>query len=183
MSNILFNNNNLIMLVTGVTTSGIGSGNNKVMLESPHSVGDSWAGGIVAYISGDGYHGFVISPQIGSDVPWGCNTTLLPGTFISGIGNGVTDTNLMISGCPSAPAACACTGYTGGGYTDWVLPNVEELQQIMNNHTILGLSDDYYWTSVQYNTTNASVGMWNPRIQIGYTDKSDSSQIRAIRYF
>lgn len=57
-------------------------------------------------------------------------------------------------------ALADCTGASVGDYTDWYLPNVRELQSLINygqynpalpaGHPFTGVQSDYYWTSTTY---------------------------------
>ena len=105
------------------------------------SVGDSYGGGIVAYIfqSGDaGYvrgeqHGLIISNSFSGtgDRTWG-NDGQVSGTSAE-IGYGSTNTDKIIAALGSSTAAGLARSYTGGGYTDWYLPTFKDLQKIYFN--------------------------------------------------
>ena len=164
-----------------------GTGTTKPLYQLTHPIGEFYQGGYVIYTWDKGSHGIIASPvsvgkiYVGQE-SWGCPSTSISGT-LSTIGSGRNNTNLMISGCPTSSAACACTGYTGGGYTDWFLPSYEESLEVMQQHTILGLLDDYFWTSYQYDSTNAFVTYWHPTPNGGYGLKTDVCSVRACRYF
>ena len=155
---------------------------NAIIQTGKYTVGDKANGGTVIYTWNGGFNGIVASNSLGNMV-WGCNTTLISGSFDSSIGKGKDNTNLIISGCPTSPAATACTGYNGGGYTDWFLPSYYECIEIMKCHTYLGLTDDYFWSSNQYNSSNSYATYWNPSANGGWIDKVTTNQVIACRYF
>jgi hypothetical protein len=89
--------------------------------------------GLIIYLDDldtiSGIKGFVCAPADQSTgIEWGCFQTDLPSVPnvqdpLSGlgaeIGDGITNTAAILSDCPMAPAALACTGYMGGSFMDW----------------------------------------------------------------
>jgi len=62
----------------------------------------------------------------------------------------------------------------------WRLPTIAELQLMYQNRNNIGLNDDYYWSSTEYNANNAWIFSFN----VGYTNnclKSYTSYVRAVR--
>ncbi len=90
-------------------------------------------------------------------------TALMVESNITNLASGATsehrgDTNqttIIAQGGHTTSAAKLCADYTGGGYTDWYLPSVFEMNQAFNAagivDTVLG-SDNLtgtYWTSTE----------------------------------
>jgi hypothetical protein len=157
------------------------------------SVGDSFQGGIVAYIfqSGDpGYisgecHGFIISSaDLGCSYSWVTGSYVLIGTTSSSIGEAINNTNEIyaIQGSSITYAARACYEYSSGGYSDWGLPTASELDKIYLNKTAIGIGSLIYWSSSEFDIDEAH----NLRMSDGTErnrNKYGTACVRAIRYF
>ena len=51
-------------------------------------------------------------------------------------------------------AAKVCSDYRGGGYDNWFLPSMEELDYMYHNlykNNLGGLTEPCYWSSTEYN--------------------------------
>ena len=77
-----------------------------------------------------------------------------------------------------------CSEYRGGGYSDWYLPNKEELNWIYKNlrRTKKITGDTDYWSSSSYSTNDA----WIQSFSDGYQNndnKNNASSVRAVRAF
>ena len=182
---------------------GTGTGvNANGQIVTSIAVGYLYKGGIIYYIftsSDPGYvagetHGLIAATaDVGSkNIPWGCQGTLLSG-FSSGIGSGRQNTNAILAGCSTAGiAAQVATTYNGGGYTDWYLPSIAELQILFQNRGVVGGFDTklvskggwpFYWSSSQGDDTYGT-GMHFDNC--GSTQdffKSNTYRVRPIRTF
>lgn len=89
-----------------------------------------------------------------------------------------------------ATAITTCEALVLGGYTDWRLPNVNELKSIRDmsrsnpaiDATFVNTASDDYWSSTSYafDTTDA----WNVDFDDGDVDaddKTDSGYVRCVR--
>jgi len=125
------------------------------------AVGDAYQGGIIFYIlkSGDiGFdasipHGLISSTEDQSlGVPWSTQAKMfdfIPGTQTS-VGTGKINTDLIIAkiGKTTNYAAGIARAYRGGGYSDWFLPSLDELNELYKNQSVVGVFDvDAYWSS------------------------------------
>ena len=78
-----------------------------------------------------------------------------------------------------------CSEYRGGGYSDWYLPNIEELNWIYENLRRKGkiTGDTWYWSSSAYSTD----GAWSKLFYNGNQGKvyrdDKSNFVRAVRAF
>jgi hypothetical protein len=162
--------------------------------------GDTYQGGVVAYLfqEGDaGYvagemHGLIVATEDQTSflVKWynGVNTDVTTGTAI---GTGLANTNAIITSQGGtagsyAYAAGICADYsvTEGGvtYDDWFLPSKDELNVIYENQTNIGDFSKSYWSSSQYDITN----VWWQYFTNGNqrnSPKSYADRVRAVRSF
>lgn len=111
-----------------------------------------------------------------------------------GIGWGETNTALFESYCTGG-AVKRVTSYAGGGYTDWFIPNSNELAELANVRNQAGLlelganwatGNQGYWGSTEADaSTMRTLVSVNSAWNIGSTLKSDSTHlmVRPVRMF
>jgi hypothetical protein len=164
---------------------------------APIIIGEPYGGGIVAYIlqSGDpGYiagqtHGLIAATSDQSNgIRWYNGSNISTGATGAAIGTGLSNTNAIISvqGATSTSyAAGVARAHTGGGYSDWYLPSIDEVYKLYLNRSIIGgfAATETYWSSTENGSTTAR----NVYIPDGvrYNDpKSDNwYHVRAVRSF
>lgn len=158
-------------------------------------IGESFGGGIVAYINQTDQHGLIAAPaDQSSGIPWAkpsfqSTSVPSPGATGTAIGTGKTNTDAIIdqNGSGSDFAAGIARNYTGGGYTDWYLPSKDELGQLYvnlkdNNDNVGGFAADYYWSSSEYSATHAWIQLFGNSVQLIYNKVIDN-RVRAVRAF
>lgn len=160
-----------------------------------YTFGQSYGGGLVAYLDYTGRHGFVVTSTDlngANGLTWDA-TPLVNGTYTY-TPTGATHTEIGTGGANTAViygiyksgnyAASVCVNYRGGNYTDWVLPSKDELNQIYRNKTALGIPNtaNYWWSSSEYSYQSA----YSQLFSIGASNidaKFAGRVVRAIRYF
>lgn len=163
------------------------------------SVGQAYQGGIVAYILVSGDPGFDANTQHGliaavSDqsegISW-INNGLYP--YVSGIinqkalGTGLANTNAIINiqgEIATSYAAGLARAHNGGGYSDWYLPSLDELNKLyINRVAIGGFAATYYWSSSGNDLVQYAWFKNFSTAQEYITGKEALIRVRAIRAF
>jgi hypothetical protein len=159
----------------------------------PHSIGDSYGGGIVFYVYDNGRHGLIASTSDQStSIRWYAGNYTNTMAFADGVGAGKANTAIIIGnqgfGDGATYAARICNEYsvTVGGvtYGDWYLPSKYELNLLYLQKSVVGgFSNNYYWSSNESNSNNA----WLVVFSVGVltTDYKDNRyyNVRAVRGF
>lgn len=163
-----------------------------------HYVGQLFGGGIVVAVWKDTLgteHGLVASAvDVATQVAWS-NVNTLIGATAESADDGASNTAAIIaqSGQTSS-AALLCHNYNGGGYTDWYLPSIMELNQCCISSVIVNRvlgSNGFegqggYWSSTEYPNNN----VWYQYFPNPYdtnppaaAKNSTSPSVRAVRVY
>jgi formylglycine-generating enzyme required for sulfatase activity len=148
-------------------------------------IGQAYGGGIIFYVDGTGQHGLIAATTNQSTgAQWGCYGTSIPGTS-SAIGTGQANTTLIVNGCSTAGiAARLCDDLVLNGYSDWFLPSKDELYQMYLQKTAIGGFTNFsYWSSSEYNATNAWDQAFGSGSQSSYSKNFTGNGVRAVRAF
>jgi hypothetical protein len=164
-----------------------------------HWVGESFGGGVVFHVFKDALgeeHGLICSlTDLSTLAQWGLYETDVPNC--ESTWNGAANTAaIMASGVEAGSAAQLCDAYENGGFTDWYLPAIDELNLMSNakynvNRSLSQIAGaapfdlnayPAYWSSSE----GSSNGAWPFIFYGGYTNSSDKYEtyyVRAVRAF
>ena len=127
------------------------------------AIGQSYQGGIIAYIykTGDaGYdidivHGLIAyTKEVSSNMQWYNGIDKVTGATATAIGTGNANTNTIVSVQGSGSyAAQLCSDFVLNGYNDWYLPSQMDLKMLYINRAIIGgFTNNGYWSSSEINS-------------------------------
>jgi|21_taG_2_1085346.scaffolds.fasta_scaffold00438_2 hypothetical protein len=160
---------------------------------TPLSIGDTYEGGLLFYIDEEAGTGLVAAME---DLPgtyeWGCSYQNVSGADGQDIGTGLQNTmDITNQGCATqnggVTAAQAALDYESGGYNDWFLPSLDELEEMYNTignggpeGNIGGFSSSGYWSSSE------SYSNYAGRVSFGsggtnHLNKDSTARVRVIR--
>ena len=145
--------------------SGAVSRNNQTLLsgdEGKIEMGAEFGGGIIFYIDGTGMHGLIVAKDD------------LPSRFSGEGGEGFTWYD----------AEVACQTLEINGYSDWFLPNKEQLRILYLNKAVGNFTGNhYYWTSSEYSAEIAWVQNFSNGTQYLISKVFGLDFVRAVRAF
>lgn len=157
------------------------------------SIGQSYEGGVIAYVlkSGDpGYevntpHGIIAATTDQSNsLRWYNGTYVTTSATGTAIGTGSSNTSSIVSAQGAGSyAAKLCSDLTLNGYSDWYLPSKDELNKLYLNKTAIGnFMTGAYWSSSESGSNTAYSQYFSNGNQLSEF-KSYTYNIRAVRAF
>lgn len=147
--------------------------------------GEAYQGGFIFYISADGKHGLIVdSTDLSATAQWSNTAANITGASRNGVNGGLYNTQLIISSQDTGSyAAMLCAKYTGGGYADWYLPSMAELNLLLQvDWQIGGFGTGVYWSSDENGPQNA-LGLNFSTAQQASNGKTTTAAVRAVRIF
>jgi hypothetical protein len=190
---------NLTGLVAGKTyyvrayatnTNGTTYGNqlNFVTPPAAFTIGQVYGGGIIFYVDGTGQHGLIAAPSDQSiGLKWFNSGSIVTNATGLAIGTGAANTTTIITvqGNGLYAASLCRLFYNGGGFSDWYLPSLFELNQLyLQKNVVGGFYSNYYWSSSEMNTSYSwAINFGSPGANQFSELKGNSNYVRAIRSF
>lgn len=150
-----------------------------------HTIGESFGGGIIFLLDGSKEHGLIAAPSDQSiGIAWSNGSLIATGANSTSMGDGNANTNLIVSTLGSGNyAAKLCYDLVLGGYSDWYLPSLGDLDIMYTNKTTIGgFVNSYYWSSSE----SPNNGAWQTDFGSGgnnYNLRTFPYPVRAIRSF
>ena len=157
------------------------------------SIGDTHQGGIIFYLDGSGCHGLVAATTNQStSASWYNGNSIDTRAYGSGLFEGKYNTAMINNTQGGASSAAAiCGNLSLGGYNDWYLPSIEELNKMYQNigqGNTLGLgnvgnfANNVYWSSTE-TVNNYAWRQYFPSGDQLYDNKASTNNVRAVRAF
>jgi len=176
-----------IYFVRAYATNSIGTAyGNPISFTAPSlSIGQSFAGGVIAYLDGTGYHGLIAAPSDQSTgIFWHASASGVTNATATAFGTGNANTNAIIALYGSeSNAAKICADLVLGGFSDWYLPSKDEMTQLFSNRIAIGgFNTNFYWTSSE-SGAGVAVSFYFFNGNSGNYNKTDMNSVRAVRTF
>ncbi len=145
--------------------SGAMSRNNQALSSEDRgkiAMGAEYGGGVIFYVDATGKHGLIVAK---ADL-----TTRFSGESKEGL--------------TWYDAEVACNLLESNGYTDWFLPNKEQLRLLYLNKAVSDFTGNhYYWSSSEYNADLAWVQNFSNGTQYLISKMFGLDFVRAVRSF
>jgi hypothetical protein len=164
-----------------------------------HYIGEEFGGGVVFHLWKDASgieHGLIVDKtDLSTSQVWSNINQTLIGTSAQSGWNGLSNSNGIVGQAGhTISAAALCLNSTNGGFNDWYLPSIQELNMLSNNYytvsrsltQIIGateiLINTIFWSSTEGDDLTAWIfsAIMGPQ---GNDIKSSGKYVRAIRAF
>jgi hypothetical protein len=174
------------------TSGGImfpdGTTQTTAAVTSVHTIGESYGGGIIFYLTTGGQHGLIAAvANQSTGIQWYNDSNTTTNAVRDDVFAGQLNTErvIMNQGVGSY-AAQICANFKGGYFGDWYLPSKYELNLLYEQKDVVGGFpvgiNAYYWSSTESDNTFAwSQNFYNGAQYFSY--KYITYYVRAIRAF
>jgi hypothetical protein len=164
-----------------------------------HYIGEQFGGGVIFHLWKDAQgeeHGLIVDfDDLSVGQIWSSVNSTLIGPSAQSFWDGLSNSNAIIvahTGYTNS-AAYLCLNSINGGYNDWYLPSIQELNMLWNNYPAVArslsqipggtqLSSTSYWSS----TESSGSGAWTFNFINGGaigSSKNSPNYVRAVRAF
>jgi len=159
-----------------------------------HYIGELFGGGIVIAVWKESgvEKGLIASlTDVSASAQYSSITGTLIGATAQSLIDGQANTTAIVAQGDNSGAAYLCANYSSGGFSDWYLPSIWELNLCYNAvlvvNTILGATNGfqvaYYWSSTELSAYNGWLqSFWHDGDRI-YEWKDQTYRVRAVRRF
>ena len=164
-----------------------------------HYIGEEFGGGVVFHLWKDAQgqeHGLIVDKvDLSTAQEWSNVYELEIGASAQSSWDGLSNSNAIVNqpGHTSS-AAALCLNSSNGGYTDWYLPSIYELNMLWNNSFTVAralsqipeaaqLATSYYWSSAEHDGDDAWVFYFDNGYAGNVYVKSFTLYVRAVRAF
>jgi len=172
-----------------------------------HYIGEEFGGGVIFHLWKDAAgaeHGLIVDKvDLSTAQEWSNVYDVEIGPAAQSSWDGLSNSNAIVGQAGhTSSAAALCLNSTNGGYTDWYLPAIDELERLYTNRlevnaTLRGISGAselkrydsatqnyvYYWSSAEYVNYLAWVFLFDGGYANNYGDKGSTYYVRAVRAF
>jgi Protein of unknown function (DUF1566)/Collagen triple helix repeat (20 copies) len=136
-----------------------------------HYIGEAFGGGVIFHLWKDTFgteHGLIVDlSDLSTSQPWSNITGTIIGASAENYWDGLSNSNAVVAQTGHTnSAALLCLNSTNGGYSDWYLPSIQELNMLWKNYYDVSktiyqipgahqMQPAYYWSSTETFTNNA----------------------------
>lgn len=149
--------------------------------------GKSYQGGLIFHMMSNGTGMVAATEDLSESATWGCGGQTIDGADEKLIGYGKSNSDSITSQCLDIySAAWLCENSNLNGFSDWYLPNLEELRKMRNKlytANFGNLSPYYYWCSTEGDEFNSAYYVLFDDGTYLKGSKSLTHFVRAIRNF